>query len=523
MSDWNLNVKGPLEGLSLYEKFPPRIIGLAEQFAKKSNENNDLQGFMSNARMGIAPDDQEKVMQEQRLAELTQQFAQSTQELDDTEYQQAAEQFAAKFGAPMPQRKQAELQNISPIQGLFSVLGMALNPEFAGDIGAATLQGNVNERDRQQGINDQQYNDQLRQREEGIQGAQAKMTIEERRLGKRESSQDRQASLINRQISDTKEAISKLDERQQKVLQAAMSRYQNANTPAEKAKAGRELQSLLGKDSPFAPTEDEIAKDVQQLSLVNNNKARLDWESALNHETDDFGQVSDARFKDLESQRIAIAQAYGIDPNTLRKTPTERTLKEEAQAFAHEKFAFLKDKTAEDFKLKYAKFQFEKQKAQNNMAVQADRLKLGYGNLNQRAIANQLATIRLREKEVGDSAASQVKKLQGLVNVAAAKAAANPTDSNNGKLAEARAVLNQFVQETAQELGISPDDFVKDPQGSLKKMFPEGEKIEAPKITLPPGQIGGYATPQEQKKSNAALKRKPTKKQYTLPKGWSAN
>jgi hypothetical protein len=47
--------------------------------------------------------------------------------------------------------------------------------------------------------------------------------------------------------------------------------------------------------------------------------------------------------------------------------------------------------------------------------------------------------------------------------------------------------------------------------GTVKQMFPEEKKIEAPQITLPPGTIGGYATPAEQKKSNAALKRKPKK------------
>jgi murein DD-endopeptidase MepM/ murein hydrolase activator NlpD len=533
MSDWNESIGQPVPlgggmgepgqimpgfevPLSVYEQFKPRFAGLADQFAKARNETSDLQAFMFNAReLGMDSDTQDRVNKEKRLTELVQQFTESTKDLDDTEYQKAAQDFAQKMGAPMPQRQEARLQQVNPIQGLFSVLGMALNPEFAGDIATATLQGGIKERDRQQGINDQKYGDDIRNRNADIGNAQEVLSLEERRLGKREASRDRQLGLLDRQIRDLRDGIEKLDEKDRKTLEGAHGRYERANLPGEKLKAGRALQQLLGKDNPLAPSDAEIDYDVKQLERKNLSLARNDWESSLKNEINQFGQVSDARFKDLEAQRTEIAFAYGINPDVLRKTPTERTLKEEQMKLAEDKFSFLKGSKRQELKIKWANLKVAQARAATYAQAVANGYGLGLGNLQQRQFSNELSSIRLRAKEFGDTAASQLKTLQNDVNVAATKAAANPTDANNGKLAEARAMLDQFLQETAQELGVSPGDFLKDPAGTVKKMFQETEQTEvpsAPQITLPPGTIGGYATPTEQKKSNAALKRKPKAK-----------
>jgi hypothetical protein len=344
------------------------------------------------------------------------------------------------------------------------------------------LQGGIKERDRQQELNDQKYGDDIRNRNDSLNNAQNILEIEERRLGKRESSQNRKLTLLDRQIQDVKSGLSKLDERSQKRIESATNRYFQANTPGEKEQAGRDLQALLGKGSPYAPTDDLIARDVQRLESENIAKASAAWEKVLDNELKQFGQISDARFKVLEDQRISLANGYGLEVGMLRKTPTERTLKEEQMKLAEDKFEFAKGAKRQELKLKWANLQVAKQRAATYAQAVANGYNLGFGNLQQRQFSNDLARIRVAAKEYGISAAGELKTLQKAVKDAATDAASNPTDANNGKLAEARGRLNQFIQDTAGELGISDGDFLKDPYGSVKRMFSDEGEIEVPSV-----------------------------------------
>lgn len=444
---------------SVYSKFSPKHIALGEQFAKRATENNDLGGFMSNARMGLGPEEQSRMDLEQKLAGLTQQFTDATKDLDDNAYRQAAEQFKAKFGAPMPERKQAQLQAPNALQSGFAILGMALNPEYASDIAAATLQGNVQARDQQQQRFDQEFDDQTRKQDKELRGAQAGMDIERRALDDAQNNQQAKLGVLDRQIRDVQSAIEKLDEKDRKTLEGAKERYDRANLPGEKLKAGRELQELLGKGNPLAPTDEEIAQDVQQITARNLTSASTVWNATIKSHLNEFGEVDDVNFKNLEEQRLAVATQFGINPDILRKTPTGRTIKEEQIQLSRDKFGFLKEKTAEDFKVKWANLQIAKQRA--NTYQQAVSNGLSMGMTRNQIAAGHLAirNVEAQAKAVANSAMSQVKNLIGKIG----------KETDPDKQAKLRGELNMLAQELAGEFGMDPSQFIKNPIAAIQE------------------------------------------------------
>jgi hypothetical protein len=325
MSDWNLNVEGPLDGISPYEKHPPRFLGLADQFAKYRNKTADLQGLMYNAReLGMDVDTQDKIAKEQRLAELVQKFTETTKDLDDTEYQKAAQDFAQKMGASMPQRQQAELQQVSPLQAGLSILGMALNPQFAGDIGAATLQSNVNERTRQQGINDQDYDDRVQRQNRDTQGSKVRMDIADNNLDRQYQQQARVGQGIEREIQFLRGEIGKLDAKKQQEIRMAWDLWENAETTGSKYRYGKLLQQAMGPGSKYAPSDEDIAVSVAQMRAAEVEASRVQKEKRDGGVIDDFTKWASSNFPAgasispedadiINGEAKRISERFGVD------------------------------------------------------------------------------------------------------------------------------------------------------------------------------------------------------------------
>lgn len=518
--DFNPPAQSPV---SIWERFNPRHLSLADKIAKATNQANDLSGLFANAQMGYSPDDQEKMEMEGRLKELSGQFVESTKDLDDSAYQQATEQFMAQFGAPAPQRQTAQLQQPNLLQSGFALLGAVLDPKNAAQIVSQPFEFQLGDQQRRQGQNDQAYADQLRTRKEGIDAAETRMTIEERKLGKAQMSQDRQSNMIRQQMADIESRLGKLDTKKQQEINHAFGQWGSANTPDEKLISGRRLQRILG-DSGLAPTDQEIESAVQGLQNENSRHANTEWEKALGSELNAFGEVDEARSGQMETQRQAIAKRYGIDPNNLRVTPTAKTLKAQAQLLANEKFTFLKSKTKEDFKLKWANYQIAKQRAATYAEAVANGFMLGN-------VRNQISMGHLQmrgiESATKDMVTASQKEFRSLVNDLKALSEQPPSPENQKKIAQKRAELNQLTLPVAEELGLTPGEILKDPfkvmDTILQAIDDEETNRKAEMEGVAPFMKGEIDPTTKGVQSTRPGKRPPRKKQPApgkVPSGW---
>lgn len=522
----NLDVQSPLAGVqSIFERFNPRHLALADEIAKRSQEKNDLGGLYMNAKNGITVDVQDKMNLESKLAELTANFTEANKDLDETQFRNASDQFIAEVTGKQPQREEAKLENPNALQSGFALLGSVLFPDQAADIAAVPFQYQLAERERKQGVNDQRYSDQVRQRGERIDAAQTKMTVEERRLGKQEASRDRNLSNIRMMMGDVQDRISKLDTRIQASIQQAYSQYNAANTPEEKMRSGQRLQQILGSVQPeLAPTNEEIQKDAQYLQNQNVQKASQQWELAMRDEANAFGEVSEQRAAELENQRRSIAQAYGIDVNVLRPVRTGKTLAAEKFALTQKQFAFLKTKTAEDFKLKWANYQVAKDRAQTYAQAVANGFYLGTGRLG---VAQGHLSMRQAEFEAKGVLNSSQGEMQKLLDENAKWSsiyAKFPTEENKKKADKAKSELQSFGMQIATEFGISEQEIMSDPLGTIKKVIElmDEEEQNQEEGFAPFAPLQGQINPTP-KPSNPKAKPKPKPKPKGLPSGWRYN
>jgi hypothetical protein len=553
MSDINspvqIPVQSPLDSLkqsSVYERFSPRHLWLADQVAQNSRAKNDLGGLFANAQMGYTPDDQEKMNLEGRLQELTQQFVDSTKHLDDSAYQQAANDFMAKMGAPAPQRQTAGLNNPNLFQSGFALLAAALDPRHAAEAVSQPFAYQLQDQQTRQGQLDQQFGDQVRTQQQGLNAAESRMTLEERKLGREQASQDRQSNAIRQVMGDIQARLTKIDSNERAAINQAFSLYQSANRADEKQIAGQRLQVLLGKSSDpalraLAPTDNEIAGAADSLRAEAARYASQEWEKAMAGEAR-FGEVPESRFNDLEAQRYAIAKRYGIDPANLRVTRTGKTIQGENLALAQDKFKFLKSKTADDFKLKWANYQLAKERTQmygqaiaNNLALGLDRNAIAEGNLRMRGL-------EFSARDMLKSGLGQLKALKSKVDAAATLAARSPSDANDTALEKARIEMEQFIKDSAGDLGIDLTEALRDPVGTMQKLIDgldqqakdreievqgamtgvssTGNPVQNPKSTKPfaVGDIGGSGKGTKPTVVNKPTSAKPGKK-TGLPPG----
>lgn len=527
----SLNVQSPNEQVrSIYERFHPRMIALADKVALASRQKNELGSLMYNAKeLGMTSEDQEKSELQRSLQEKTAMFVDATKDLDDSAYQQASEKFLKEQASPYPQRQTAQLNTPNAMQGGLALLAAVLDPQNAAQTIAQPFLYQSQDQQVRQGQNDQQYGDQLRERNERIGSAETRMNVEERRLGKAQNSQDRQAAVIDRQIRDIQDRIEKLDQRKQTAINHAYSAYNAANTPSEKRVAGQRLQTLLRSYMPeIAPADEEIASSVRELEMVNDRFASQEWEKALGAELNLFGEVEETRGVDLERQRIAIAQRYGIDPNNLRTVPTGKTIASQKLALAQQRFGFLKSKTAEEFKVKWANLQVARQRAMtyaqavaNGYALGGMRNEISMGHLQMRQYESQLKATAKGAKSIIQGYVDKLKQ-----------------ESDPEKAAKLRADLNLFLQNTAGEFGIDPGEWVANPLGTMQKFMDslEEEAPEMPDLGIPPAGVefdgvnpptltGPIGKPTAVKKpaKKPVAKNKPASKPVKLPPGWGKN
>jgi hypothetical protein len=529
--DTNLNVQSPNEQVrSIYERFHPRMLWLADKVATQSRQKNDLGSLFYNAKeLGMTPDDQERTQLETQLQQKTQMFVDATKELDDSAYEQAAQKFMQEQAAPYPQRQTAQLQNPNAMQSAFAILGAVLDPKNAAQTVSQPFLHQSQDQQVRQGQMDQQFGDEVRQRGERINTAETLMNLEDRKLGRAQSSQDRQASIIDRQIRDIQTRMEKLDQRSQMAVEKAYSAYNAANTPSEKRIAGARLQAVLAKSMPeLVPSDEEIMSAVQELQNQNSRFASQEWEKALSSELNLFGEVNDARAGELDTQRIAIANRYGIDPANLRTTPTGKTIAAQKLALTQQQFSFLKTKTAEDFKIKWANLQVARQRAETYAQAVANGFALG-------GVRNQISAghLTMRQYEASIKAAGTGAKAEMMEMLGKIKKESDPE-----KAAKLRADLNLFIQNTAEELGLTPEEVFRDPLGAIDRLI-KGMDEQQPQQDTP--DLSGFIGPNgtkltanpnpniwdEPKKPASKPKpvRKPTPKKQApkLPSGWKGS
>lgn len=514
--DFNLPVQSPNQ--SIYERFKPTHLALADQIAKQARQKNDLGGLMANAQMGLDVDAQEKAELEQRLADMSMQFTEATKDLDDKAYQEASAKFMEAQGMAPPQRQQAQLNNPNLAQSGFALLAAVLDPQNAAQIVSQPFNAQLQDQQVRQGQNDQAYVDQARAQQAQTNAAETKMIVEERKLGKAQNSQDRQAQNIRVAMGDIEKRIAKLDDRKQAAINQAYTGWNAANKPDEKITAGRRLQAAL-KGTGLEPTDEEIQNAAQGLMAENSRYAAQEWENALKNESL-FGEIPEERAKDFENQRLAIAKRYGIDPQNLRAVPTGKTIAAQKLALAQDQFSFLKTKTADDFKLKWANLQVAKQRAQTYAQAVANGYSLG-------SVRNQISAGHLAAREFEasiKSAGKSVKsQLQGYIDKL-------KVESDPEKAAKIRADMNLFIQNTAQEFGMTPQEVMANPLKAMdtfmKSLDEQEEEIQYnPEKDQFAGEIPGSTKPISlpvpgSAKPNPKTKPKAATKKPGVPKGW---
>lgn len=529
--DWTLDMQQPggftlpvqSPNKSIWEKHSGRHLALANQLANSARERVDLGQLMANARDGLTVEDQDRMEQEQRLKELTAQFVDATKDLDDDEYERAANDFAIAQGAPMPQRQRAELQTPNLMQSGFALLGAILDPQNAAQIVSQPFQYQLSEQQRQQGLNDQGYADQVRARGEAIDAAGARYQIEERRLGKAQASQDRKANMIRTQMGDVQRSIDKKDAERWGVIEKLFGEFNDAKTAEGKRIIGKALQQMTRGTGIEIPDQ-EIEAEAQAVHQLNAAKATRDWETALKAEVNAFGEIAPGRAAELNTQREAIASGYKVDPQILRTPPDGKTLAAEKLALAERQFSFLKTKSAQDFKVKWANYQVAKQRANsyaesvnNGYYLGKERNRIADGNLQLRAM----------ELSMKDLATAAQKQYQSIINELNVLGNLPPSKENNEKILRKRSELQVLLENVAHEMGITTQEIMADPMGAISRFAKELTESETDmgnvKVVLPPAGNEPPATKTEQQRPNRKKTKKPAPMYQGggLPKGWT--
>ena len=512
-------------GPTLYERFQPRHIALAEQVAQNARQKSDLGNLMYNAQLGVTPDEQEKNELQQRLNDLTAQFVESTKDLDDSQYQQAAQDFVAKVGGPMPQRQTANLDNPNLMQSGFALLAAALDPGHAAQTVSQPLLYQQQRQQETQGRLDQNFALDMQSRKEGINAAETRMNVEERKLGKAQASQDRQSAMLDRQIRNVQDSLDKLEQRQQVAINQAFTNYNSANKPDEKMIAGKRLQALLLNVSDpniraLAPDDATLTQTVESLRAESSlNAARMLDQSIKQKYID--GIVDEADVQTFEKQAQEIAKMFGISRDALPSIQTGRTVMAGRLKLAEEQFGFLKTKTREDFKIKWAQLQVARQRAETYAQAVANGFQLGTGRLN--VMQGNLAMRQYESslKAAGKSAKATVQEMLDKIK----------KESDPKAAAKLHADLNLYLQNTAQELGLDLSEYAADPLGAIGKVIDALNEQEQstqynPDTQELKGEIPGSTAPfPVNPGSSKQTPRKPAPKKQSrpvgkLPSGW---
>ena len=275
-------------------------------FTAIANSAKDTQANTSlgtAALQGQSPADVDAQAQQQARLQAATQIAQQSANLTDPQFNQLI-QHIQDLAAQRPQVPTLQAPTTPSVgQSLFAGLAAALDPRHA----AADAS--------------QPFIEQIQERNQRYNQAQQQFAADNAATG-RELSTDAQAA------RDLSQRDMFLYQKQMALVQQAHLAYQNAKTPGELQLAATRLKTI---DPNFAPNDQQVQNDSKQLAGKNTALAGREWEASLGKELNEFGVVSPDRLDKLNTQREAIANAYGIDPATLRDVPTETTLKKQFQ------------------------------------------------------------------------------------------------------------------------------------------------------------------------------------------------
>lgn len=501
---------------SIYERFQPHHLWLADQFANSSNQRMDLDGVMNNSMQGMSIDQQDQMdreqkaageqqMQEARLQQLSGQLAQSMQHLDDSQFKQALETLKQQVNSPHAQLQQAPLENPNALQSGFALLGAALFPKQAGDIGASPFQAQLKSQQDQQALNNQNYAIQEKNRSEGISNAQDIASLEGQQYRNQLDNQTRTQNNIQTQMTQVQNQLARLDQQHQQAIEKAYTEFDRANTYQEKLISGKRLQFIL-KGTGLEPSDQEIDQAAQTEKLKSMDRARLDADSFIKRFSQD-GVVDDADAAQINEHYRQTEKLYGLPDGYLGKAPTYETVRAQSLKLAQDRFQFVKGATRQRLEMAWANLHVAEQRQQTYATSVANQAALGQGNLDQRAYSNQLDLYKIQTgqafKDYAKESLPAIKQLKDDVDVATKVAQSNPSQANNDAVVKAQAKLDNVLRDISERAGISTFDILKDPEGTIKRITQTGSPAETPPSVPSTPQIDATGAVKPGKGSNS--------------------
>lgn len=274
--------------------------------------------------------------------------APAPQNQTDSDFQNAISGLKGTLANPPNVPQKTPLEGPNWAQAGLSALGSLIAPRFAPDTAAATFQA-ISQ------AHDKNYADQMQQYQLQDQAWRNSVSGQQFLVGTLAQYQNHQLQRETQRL----QRLNQLDEKNRTNASTLLNRYQTANTGPEKDVAARAYNAAPGvHGTALEISPESVAADQQQLHLANIKSASDEWEKSLSHELNEMGEVPTDRAKQLESQRLALASGYGIDPNQLRSVPTGETLKKQALDARKQQFqdnmAFKDQKRLDDFANKVA-------------------------------------------------------------------------------------------------------------------------------------------------------------------------